>query len=114
MDCTLGSGGVRDMGLIGLLVMVVFLTGCALAPIIIGLAVDTTASGIGIYQRQQHQEALDRQAEELKSLRVEVADRQMEELRNLRLEVMRLRGLPPGWWPPPSYQIYRIGERNAL
>jgi hypothetical protein len=102
------------MGLIGLLVMVMFLTGCAVAPMIIGLAVDSTAGGIGIYQRAKHQDALDRQAEELKSLRVEVADRQIEELRNLRLEVMQMRGLPPGWMPPPSYQIYRIGERNTL
>ncbi len=100
------------MGLIGLLLVLVFLTGCAVAPIIIGLAVDTTAGGIGIYQRAKHQEALDRQAEELKGLRIEVADRQAEELRNLRLEVQQLRELAAG--QVPAYQIYRIGERNNL
>ena len=102
------------MWLIGLLAMAGLLSGCAVAPLVIGLGVDTTVGGVGIYQRQRHQEALDRHGEELKSLRVEVAERNVEEIRNLRLEVQRLQGVPPGWFPPPSYQIYRVGERNTL
>jgi hypothetical protein len=101
------------------------LSGCAVAPLVVGLVVDSTAAGVGIYQRQKHQEALDRHTEELKGLRLEVADRQAgeqrwlevadqqaEELRNLRLEVQRLRD--PYGEAARAYQIYRRAERGSL
>lgn len=48
------------------------LSGCALAPLIVGLVVDSTIGTVGIVQRQGHQSELEKQTAELKGLREEV------------------------------------------
>jgi hypothetical protein len=55
-----------------LLLLPLLLSGCALAPLVVGLVVDASVGTVGIVQRQGHQTELERQTAELKALRVEV------------------------------------------
>jgi len=61
--------------------LVVLLGGCATLPLAVGMALDATVGGVGIWQREQHRRHLERIDDQLYRLRVPVVVPTAEVLR---------------------------------